>query len=152
MARPTKSAKVLTDGSQTLAEIETRIKNEDNLRGLADKIKPPTYLNSMQKRIFKYIVAQLEQSGILGNLDIYILTTCAIAIDRIQEIEKMINKDSDNLLNSGLMSAKDKYTKDFFRCTNELSLSPQSRAKIGNINLQANLNNADPLLSVLDRK
>ena len=47
------------------------------------------------------------------------------------------------------MSAKDKYTKDLFRCCSELSLSPQSRAKLGNINVQASKDNEDPLLKVL---
>ena len=47
------------------------------------------------------------------------------------------------------MSAKDKYTKDLFRCTNELSLSPQSRAKIANINLQSDQEKTDPLLKLL---
>lgn len=151
MARPTKSAKILTYGSQTKEEIETRIENEDKLRGSADKIKPPTHLNSRQKKIFEYIVDELEASGILGNLDVYILSATAIAIDRMQEIEKMINKNSDNLLDSKLMAAKDKYTKDFFRCCNEISLSPQSRAKLGNINLQSNLKKADPLLAALGK-
>lgn len=48
-----------------------------------------------------------------------------------------------------VLAAKDKYTKDFFRCCNELSLSPQSRAKLGNINLQVKQQQEDPLLKVL---
>ena len=47
------------------------------------------------------------------------------------------------------MSAKDKYNKDFFRCCNELSLSPQSRAKFGNLTLQAKEKEEDPLLAAL---
>ena len=47
------------------------------------------------------------------------------------------------------MTTKSEYTKDFFRCCNELSLSPQSRAKLGNINLQAEQEKQDPLLQVL---
>jgi P27 family predicted phage terminase small subunit len=149
MARPTKSAKVLTDYSQTKEEIEGRIKAEEKLRGAADNISPPKHLNARQKKIFIFIVEELQASGILGNLDIYILGTCSIAIDRIQQIEKMINKDINNLLDKNLMSAKDKYMKDFFRCCNELSISPQSRAKLGNINFQVKAKEDDPLLKVL---
>ena len=47
------------------------------------------------------------------------------------------------------MSAKDKYTKDLYRCCNELSLSPQSRAKLANINVQAKEEEQDPLLGLL---
>jgi phage terminase small subunit len=67
----------------------------------------------------------------------------------MQEIEKLINKDIANLRDKSLLSAKDKYTKDFFRCCNELSLSPQSRAKLGNINFQVKAKEDDPLLKVL---
>lgn len=149
MPRPCKSVKVLDKYSQTKAEIQIRLDNEEKLKGGAGKIISPSYLNINQKKIFKYIVAELKASGILGNLDIFILTSCVIAIDRLQEIEGMINSDFDTVMNKDLMSAKDKYTKDLFRCTNELSLSPQSRAKLSNINLQAEQNSADPLLKLL---
>ncbi|MFD1957313.1 phage terminase small subunit P27 family [Paenibacillus thailandensis] len=149
MARPTKSAKLLHERSQTKDEIEERINQEEKLKGQSDKIKPPSYLNSHQKKLFKYIVQQLDASGILGNLDVYILSTCVIAIDRLQEIERRINEDADKIGDKGLMAAKDKYTKDLFRCTNELSLSPASRAKLGNINLQAKQKEEDPLLKAL---
>ena len=48
-----------------------------------------------------------------------------------------------------VMAAKDKYTKDFFRCCNELCLSPQSRAKIALANANAAKDAADPLMEVL---
>ena len=54
---------------------------------------PPGFLNKEQRRIFRSIVKELEPSGILGNLDVYILTQCAVAIDRLQTMEQMINED-----------------------------------------------------------
>lgn len=150
MARPTKSAKLLHERSQTKAEIDDRIKKEEQLKGQSDKIEPPEYLNRHQRKLFRYIVEQLGSSGILGNLDVYVLSTCVIAIDRLQEIERMINEDTSKIGDKGLMAAKDKYTRDLFRCTNELSLSPASRAKIGNINLQNKTNKSDPLLQALE--
>lgn len=150
MARPCKSAKVLTECSQTKDEIEERIEKEDKLRGEGDKIYPPEYLNEDQKEIFNYIKSELEASGILGNLDIYILATCSIAIERLKYIERKINEKPKLLLNSTFMSTKDKYAKDFYRCSNELCLSPQSRAKIANINLAAKEKANDPLLRALE--
>ena len=47
------------------------------------------------------------------------------------------------------MSAKDKYNKDFYRCCNELSLSPQSRAKFGSLSLKAKEKEEDPLIKAL---
>lgn len=148
MARPSKSAAVMVK-NLTKEEKQARLEGEQRLKGNADNISPPRYLNKKQKSIFRYIVKNLEASGILGNLDIYVLTTCCIAIDRLQEIETLINEDFSKLYDKDLLSAKDKYTKDLYRCCNELSLSPQSRAKLANINVQAKEEEQDPLLGLL---
>ena len=74
MARPCKPIETQSRHN-TKEEIEARKKQEEKLKGLADKIKPPGYLNKEQKKIFKYIVDQLKASGILSNLDIYVLST-----------------------------------------------------------------------------
>lgn len=149
MARPTLSAKVLSDCSQTKEEIQERIENEELLKGEGDKIISPEYLTIRQKAIFDFIVEQLKASGILGNLDIYILSTTSIAIERLEHIETLINKNPKLILNKDLMSTKDKYTKDFFRGCTELSLSPAARSKIANINSNALANKEDPLMKAL---
>lgn len=149
MARP---AKPLSEqsGAITKAEIDARNKSEKKLRGRNDKIKPPSYLTTAQKKIFRYIVTELREADVLGNLDIYVLTLAAVSIDRITDIEDRINRDPDMLLESKLMAAKEKYSKDFFRCCNELSLSPQARAKISIANVKAIKENRNPLLDILD--
>lgn len=148
MARPAKSVATMSK-NLTKEEKEIRLKAEEKLKGGADKITPPKHLNKEQKKIFRNIVKELEVSGILGNLDIYILSTCSIALDRIQTIETMINDTPTLISDKDLRMSNDKYTKDFFRCCNELSLSPQSRAKIGNIALQNQQEKQDPLLKLL---
>lgn len=148
MARPSKSVKVMSK-NLTKEEKELRLETEEKLKGGADNISPPTHLNARQKKIFNYVVDQLRESNILGNLDIYILSQTSIAIDRLQQIEKLINNDINRIYDKDLIKAKSEYTKDFFRCCNELSLSPQSRAKLGNINMQAKERDEDVLLKVL---
>ena len=149
MARPCKSASLLTECSQTKEEIEKRIENEEKLKGNADKIDPPDYLSENQRDLFYYIKKELEESKLLSNLDVYILAKCVIAIDRLQYIEQKINQNPKLLLQSQFMANKKAYDADFFRCCNELSLSPQSRAKLSNINLLAEQEKEDPLLKVL---
>ncbi len=148
MARPSKPI-LVQSRHNTKEEIEKRKEQEEKLKGLADKIKPPKFLTKNQKKIFKFIVDQLKASGILSNLDIYMLTSCAIAVDRINEIEEMINQDTKRLWDRDLIGTKDKYTKDFFRCSSELSLSPQARAKIAGLNLQAKEKEEDPVIKAL---
>ena len=126
MARPCKSVKSMSK-NLTKEEKEARLKAENKLKGGADKISPPKYLNKNQKKIFRNIVKELKESWILEK----------------------INEKPDLIYSKDLRLANDKYTKDFFRCCNELSLSPQSRAKFANINLEAEKEKEDPLLKVL---
>lgn len=146
VARPAMSPK-LTSKHLTKAEIEAKSTTEDKLKGTSDELIPPEYLTPSQISIFDYIVKNLEASGILGNLDVYVLAECSICIDRMQEIERTIN-EAGSIIPS-LVRLKETYTKAFFRYCNELSLSPQSRAKLANINAQTTAADENPLLKIL---
>ena len=148
MARPAKVAKT-QKAHLTLAESGARDFVEGAVKGEGEVPAPPKYLTDSQKKTYKNIVNRLKDSGILGALDGYILTTCAIAIDRLGEIEKRINDHPELLSNASFMASKDKYTKDYFRCCNELCLSPQARAKVGSLASQAVQQQTDPLLQAL---
>lgn len=149
MPRSCKSAKTLSDCSQTKEEIEIRIEQEEKLKGKADKLEPLKHLNKNQIEIFNYIKNELEESKLLGNLDIWILSRTAIAIDRLNILDAKVNESPLLMLNKKINSAIDKYEKLFNKGVAELSLSPQSRAKIGNINLQANEDNNGELAKAL---
>lgn len=137
MARPAKSIGVISK-NLTKEEIKCREESEEKLKGKKDKLKPLKHLNKRQKQIFKFIIENLEESKILGNLDTFVLNQTAISIERLETLEKQANEEPDLLLTGAFKSARDMYSKDFFRCCNELCLSPQSRAKlsIANINKQ----------------
>ena len=141
MSRP---AKAIDTNLKKMSKEERkqREEGEKKLRGNNEKIKSFPYLNKRQKAIFKDILKNLNKE-ILSNLDIYLLNQTAITIERLESIEKEINKaskvtDEDGKVKdkldvktiSALKSAREMYSKDFFRCCNELSLSPQSRAKL----------------------
>ena len=139
MARPAKAI-ITQSRHNTKSDVEQRLSVETALKGDDDKLTPPERLTESQKEIFIFIVNELSKSGILGNLDIFVLENCAIAIDRLRYVEGEINKNR-NLLDDGAFSKViDRYTKIFFRCCNELSLSPQARAKIGALKT----NNSEP--------
>ena len=90
MARPTKSITART-GHMSKADIDKRLEYEAKLRGDSDKIRAPAYLTLQQKKYFRTIVDYLKESGILGNIDVYLLAQTAITIDRIQACEVAIN-------------------------------------------------------------
>ncbi len=133
MARPAKSTKVLTDYSQTKDEIKARTEMEEKLKG---KGLPefPEWLTERQKNIFNAIIDCLKDSGMLCINDVWILTKAAIAIDRIEYLEKSLN-NADTVIsdNKDVLAAIKMYTGDFYRACNELCLSPQSRAKLANV-------------------
>ena len=148
MARPCKSAKMLTDKSQTKAEINARIEFEDKIGGGRDKIRPPSRLTQSQKKIFRNVVKLLEDADILRALDVEILARYAFALDMIIRIEHDINEEASLKYSKAVTSAYDKFVKIYFRCCNELSLSPQSRAKIANASAAANDGTAE-LMKIL---
>ncbi|HBJ1647363.1 P27 family phage terminase small subunit [Clostridium botulinum] len=149
MARPCKSAKILTECSQTKEEINSRIEKEKLIRGNANNIIPSMPLTESQYKLFEFIVDELKASEILSNLDKFLLTKAAIAIDRLHYIESLVNQKQNLLFNKDVMSKKDSYDKDFYRCCNELCLSPQSRAKIANININTKNAEEDAVIKVL---
>jgi phage terminase small subunit len=83
----------------TKDEYRNRKNTQDKLKGNADKIEPSNRLNANQKKLFRYIVSELENSKVLGNLDTFMLEMGVIAIDRLQVIEKSINQDFDMIYN-----------------------------------------------------
>ena len=139
----------LISGHLTKEEINKRREAENKLKGNNDLIKPPSYLSSKQKRIFNFISKELVNVNILNNLDITLLEVCSVAIDRIRDIESKINKNPDLILNNKLITIKTKYTQQFFKCMQELGLSPSSRARLALLNIQKEDKETDPLLKIL---
>ena len=81
MARPTKSITTRT-GHMSKNEIDARIEYEAKLRGESDRIRPPSFLSKEQKKLSKGIVDYLTLSGILGNIDVHVLTDTKFAAGR----------------------------------------------------------------------
>ena len=148
MARPAKDVDV-SNKHFTKEEVEARKKAQEKINGQADKIKPPNYLNRNQKAIFRFIVEEMEACGLLCNLDNYILVECCCAIDGMQAIQKKLNEDPEAINDRNLINTKKDYTNIFFRCCNELCLSPQSRAKMAISIAQKMAQEEDPLLKAL---
>lgn len=129
MARPAKSTRVKT-GTIKKEDEAQRLALEDKLRGKNDKLVPPLYLTESQMAIFNYIMGELQEADILGNLDLFILAQTAIAVDRIQDLDRQANESKDLLFENAFRQARAEVSKEYFRCCNELCLSPQSRAKL----------------------
>lgn len=147
MGRPAKAV-TISNKNFTKEESEGRKEEEEKLKKRG-RLTAPKYLSEPQKKLFKFIVDNLKEADILGKLDIPIIAQTAICIDRLQTIEEKINEDTRLLMDQKIMAAKDKYTKDFFRCCNELCLSPQARAKMALSAYKAKEEQSDQLSDML---
>ena len=128
MARPAKAISAKT-GQISKEEKQKREAIEKSLKG-GDDLTPPRHLTAAQKKIYKFILEQLEESKLLGQLDVFILSRTAITIDRLNAMDKRAKKEPDIIYNNNFRLAQGQATQEFFRCCNELCLSPQARAKL----------------------
>lgn len=128
MARPAKSVTTKT-GQITKAEKEARTKVEKALKG-GDDLTPPPYLTESQVEVYNFILGQLEESNLLGQIDVFILSRAAVTIDRLKYMDQRAAEDPDLLFDNSFRLAQTQASSEFFRCCNELCLSPQARAKL----------------------
>ena len=149
MARPAKSVHVRT-GHMTKEEISTRAAKEEVLKGKGGSIKPTMRLTAAQKKIFRRILGFFADAELLGEADSYIITNAAVIIDRMQQLDALINATPDLLADRETISARSHYQQAFARVCNELCLSPAGRAKIGTLTLGAAKEKDDPLLKALE--
>lgn len=145
MARPCKSVDTMAK-NLTKEEYEGRKKQEERLRGGTDKIKPSKRLDIEEKKIFRFIVSELKESGILTNVDTYLIEICSSALKEFWESKERLKKDYTD---TAALKLRKECFSEYCRCCNELSLSPQSRAKLANINMLAQQEKEDPLIKIL---
>lgn len=149
--RPAKAAAV-SSGKIGKERKSARAAAESALRGASDRLSPPAWLNDRQCEIFRYVVNETQAGGLLGNVDVFVLTQFAVAVERLEHIERAVNADTALLCDKELMAAKTKYTDDLKTGLRELSLSPQARAKLGGMAAAQKQKEADPVLTLLQGK
>ena len=148
MSRPAKPIELQTCHN-TKSDIQIRKSAQNAIKGDTSCIVPPYKLTDGQLNIFNKIRDVYAKVDLIGELDVYTLAECAVVIDRLQQLEMMINANSSMLTDKDVMAIRKGYTQDYFRLCNELGLSPQSRAKLGSLSLQKDKQNNDKLLTLL---
>lgn len=130
MARPAKAIAAQSGGTaMTNEEKALRSSTEKRIRGSADKLSPPKGMSKARKATFEFVISELSGTDMLGNLDVFVLEKLCIAVDMLNQIDEMIDDNNDFIMNSAIRQSREMYSRDFFRCCNELCMSPQSRAK-----------------------
>ena len=151
MARKTISAnninpKVIKGNSK---ELELR-KQWENKLSCGDDLTPDIALTRKQRKSYDLLVEKLAPAEILGNADTLLLSETSITLDRIVELDKVINKlspDSDQYIK--LMRTRGQLSDRYLKLLRELNLTPNARSQIAKVKAEANEKASDPLLQVL---
>lgn len=149
MARPAKPADAGT-GKIGKQEKSDRKNAENKLKGNAKNVQPAYKLTKNQRKIFNSIRKILEEAGVLGELDSYVLTATAVAADRIADVDLKVNENPALMLDKDMAAIRGKYWSDFRQGCNELGLSPQARAKLGIVAAANKAKENDPLAAALN--
>lgn len=151
MAKASKPSRLieLESYSGNKDKLNKRIEMEEALKGGDDKVyKPPKHLNKPTKKVYKAIVDELREAGILTNVDSYIIETTADAIVRMRNCSILIDKygelvDKTNertkqveLMKNPAITAYKDYQQIFLQGCRELGMSPSQRSKIGQLNIE----------------
>lgn len=145
MARPAKPA-AHQSGNLGKEELQLRQDAEDSICEKKSAVGRPTMkLNAAQKKIRRKIVDELGDT--LRNTDRFVLDQAAIAIYRLQQLEIEVNEHPELIFRKGFIGIKKEYFSEFARLCNELSLSPQARAKLANAQTATKANPLARLLS-----
>lgn len=135
-----------TKGANTKCEIATRIAVEDKLAGVGISSVPPRDFSKERAAIYKWLHKALKPSGVLSKLDTATFRQACIIIDRLNEIDRMI--DDEGVTDKELRVARTDYFKQYLNICSELCLSPAARAKMGTL-VANKQKETDPLLEAL---
>lgn len=147
--RPPKPVALMTK-KMSKEERAKREQAENELKGNSDKLmKIPDWLTKEGRKNYRGIVAELEVTGVLCNLDINALArySQAIADYRKYDLMKQTVSDVEDLIKIELLQAKAEAK--IHKGDISFGLNPSARAKIAQMNQQQKEEKEDPLLKLL---
>lgn len=160
MGRPTKPAGLKTGHNQSKAELEKQKEAEQFIGGNNDEIKKiPKGLDDNGKKYYKFIVDNLENSGVLMNLDVSMVKQVAQILSQMDYLDGVlsnnmfVNRVDKNGFTTQVehpaFGMKMKLLAQFKALATQLGLSPSSRVQLSNLNVEAAMDEHDPVAQVL---
>lgn len=161
MAAPRKPASLKQGKSETKAQLQLRAEQEEKLKGNTDLFKDvPEHLDELAKEYYQFMVTELEISDILSNLDIPLLEQTADCLSKMRQADAIINEQgiiieqvdragNEIIKEHPAVGTKQKYLNQFRALSNQLGLSPASRASLAGMKMDKQEEDEDPLLQLL---
>lgn len=141
----------LKQGKISKEEIEARKQAEDSMKGTLISDKVPTRLSVNGKKIYKHLLGAFPR-GFLTETDSYTLEIVANAIDVMQVAQQDV-KSRGIYLEDGTPNPShliyERYTKIFNQMASKLGLSPKDRSQLAMLLVNQQVEDSDPLLSIL---
>lgn len=113
----------------TKQEIEARREAEQNLKPRSDRIKPPIWLTPLAKKEFKRLAAELNEIGLMTNVDINQLAVYCRAYAKFVELQEG-TFDPETGLKFTDEKTLDTLYKQLKSMAIEFGFTPSSRAKL----------------------
>jgi P27 family predicted phage terminase small subunit len=161
MARQRKPASLKQGKSESKAQLEIRAEAERRLMGNDDLLHDvPDYLDPLAQAYYLFLITELEISDILSNLDIPLLEQTADCLSKMRQADDIINEEGilvtqiDRYGTSvtkehPAVATKQKYLNQFRAMSQQLGLSPSSRAQLAGMKVEQKEEEADPILQLL---
>lgn len=162
MSRARKPASLKAGRSESKEQLNARHEIEKQLLGSSDKVKiVPEHLDKLAKIYYKFLISELEISGILSNLDIPVLEQTANALSKMRECDEHLDSEGlvvesedryghKQLKENPYVKIKMSYMNQFRNLANQLGLSPASRASLAGKKVEEEEKKEDPLLNILN--
>ena len=161
MAAPRKPASLKQGKSESKAQLKIRAEQEEKLKGNTNLFKDvPDHLDELAQEYYQFMVTELEISDILSNLDIPLLEQTADCLSKMRQADSIINEQgiiieqidragNEIIKEHPAVGTKQKYLNQFRALSNQLGLSPASRASLAGMKLDKQEEDEDPLLQLL---
>lgn len=125
----------------TKKEIEARKQAEEKLKPKTDKVKAPKWLSKEAKKEFNRIAKELQEIGLITNVDIDMLAAYCDAYVEYQRCTKIIEEEGlmveytnkaaeTNKVPHPLLTKKKQLFEQMKSIAGEFGLTPSARAKI----------------------
>lgn len=161
MARPKKPVSQRT-GNWGNEDMKSKYQEaEEKLKGKDDLIEnPPEILSDIAKQYYIFLVSELKETGVLGNLDIPLIAQTADCLAKMDEADEILNKEgimisifdrNGNCIpkEHPIVKTKNTYLTQFRALATQLGMSPSARAQLVNLKLTKESEAEDPLLQIL---
>lgn len=163
MGRPRKPAQLQTGNSTSKEEKERLQRAEEQLQGGRELVHEiPEHLDDVAKAYYKFIVEELEISGLITNLDVPLVEQVADSLSKIKQCDEILNREGliiEIPNSSGVdvprehpaVSVKMKYLDKFRALSTQIGMSPSSRSQLAALNLEKIEEESDILLQILTK-